>query len=119
MVSLQLVDRSIKHLRGVLENVLVKVDKFIFPVDFIVLDIKEDKAVPPILGIPFLATGRALIDVEEGKLEMRVQEKKVTFRVFEATTPPFEASSCLRVDAVDVKLGNQSPASHDTPPRKP
>ena len=43
MVSLQLAERSIKHPKGVLENVLVKVDKFIFPVDFIVLDMEEDR----------------------------------------------------------------------------
>ena len=61
-VTLQLADRSLKHPRGVIEDVLVKVDKFIFPADFIVLDM-EDKEIPIILGRPFLATGRALIDV--------------------------------------------------------
>ena len=70
MVSLQLVVRSIKHPRDVLENVLVKVDKFIFQMDFIIFDMKEDKEVPLILERPFLATGKALIDVEEGKLEL-------------------------------------------------
>ena len=62
-VSLQLADRSITYPKRLLEDVLVKVDKFIFPVDFIILDIKEDHEVPLILGRPFLATGRALIDV--------------------------------------------------------
>ncbi|XP_065616476.1 uncharacterized protein LOC111986064 [Quercus suber] len=62
-ISLQLADRSIKYPRGVIENVLVKVDKFIFPIDFIVLDMDEDKEIPLILGRPFLATGRTLIDV--------------------------------------------------------
>ncbi|KAL5569995.1 hypothetical protein UlMin_026570 [Ulmus minor] len=55
-VSLQLADRSIKHPRGIIEDVLVKVDKFIFPADFIVLDMEEDREVPLILGRPFLAT---------------------------------------------------------------
>lgn len=62
-VSLQLADRSIKYPRGVLEDVIVKVDKFIFPADFIVLDMEEDDEIPIILGRPFLATGRTLIDV--------------------------------------------------------
>nr|CAN69639.1 hypothetical protein VITISV_040272 [Vitis vinifera] len=62
-VSLQLADRSIKHPRGIIEDVLVKVDKFIFSVDFIVLEMEEDRDVPLILGRPFLATGRTLIDV--------------------------------------------------------
>ena len=71
-VTLQLVDRSLKHPWGVIEDVLVKVDKFIFPADFIVLDIKEDKEIPIILGIPFLATYRAMIDVQKGELKLRV-----------------------------------------------
>ncbi|KAL5572868.1 hypothetical protein UlMin_022465 [Ulmus minor] len=70
--SLQLVDRSIKHPRGIIEDVLVKVDKFIFPADFIVLDIEEDREIPLILGRHFLATGRTLIDVHQGKLILRV-----------------------------------------------
>ncbi|KAJ8761872.1 hypothetical protein K2173_005583 [Erythroxylum novogranatense] len=61
-VRLQLANRSIIHPWGILEDVLVKVDKFIFPADFIVCDIEEDLEVPIILGRPFLATGRVLID---------------------------------------------------------
>ena len=62
-VTLKLANRSLKHPRGMIEDVLVKVDKFIFPADFIVLDIEEDKEIPIILGRPFLATGMAMIDV--------------------------------------------------------
>ncbi|XP_021995207.1 uncharacterized protein LOC110892347 [Helianthus annuus] len=54
-MSLQLADRSVKFPRGVVENMLVKVDKFVFPVDFIILDMDEDSEVPLILGRPFLA----------------------------------------------------------------
>ncbi|XP_075489567.1 uncharacterized protein LOC142528407 [Primulina tabacum] len=61
-MSLQLADRSVKYPRGVIEDVLVKVDKFIFPVDFVVLDMEEDIEMPLILGRPFLATDKALID---------------------------------------------------------
>ena len=67
IVTLQLADRSLKHPRGVIEDVLVKVDKFIFPADFIVLDMEEDKEIPITLGRPFLATGRAMIDVQKGE----------------------------------------------------
>ena len=49
-ISLQLADRSIKYPRGVIEDVLVKVDKFIYPTDFIVLDMDEDEEIPLILG---------------------------------------------------------------------
>lgn len=82
-MALQLADRSIKHPYGVMEDVLVRVDKFIFSVDFVVLDMEEDADVPLILGRPFLATRRALIDVQQGKLILRFQDKKVTFNVFE------------------------------------
>ena len=61
IVTLQLADRSLIHPRGVIEDVIVKVNKFIFPTDFIVLDMEEDKEIPIILGIPFLATGKAMI----------------------------------------------------------
>ena len=71
-VTLQMADRSIKHPRGVIEDVLVKVDKFIFPADFVVLDMEEDRDIPIILGRPFLATGKALIDVQKGELRLRV-----------------------------------------------
>ena len=63
-MSLQLADRSITYPRAIVEDVLVKVDKFIFPVDFIILDMEEDHEVPLILERPFLATGRAMIDVQ-------------------------------------------------------
>ena len=53
-----------------IEDVIVKVDKFIFPADFIVLDIEEDKEIPIILS--FLATSRAMIYVQKGELKLRV-----------------------------------------------
>ena len=65
-------DRSLKYPRGVIEDVLVKVDKFIFPTDSIVLDMDEDNEIPIILGRPFLATGKAMIDVKKGELKLRV-----------------------------------------------
>ena len=58
---------------------LIKVNKFIFPTVFIVLDMEEDKEILIIHGIPFLATRRAL------KLQLMVQEEEVTFNVFKAT----------------------------------
>ena len=63
-VSLQLVDKFIKYLCEIIEDVLVKVDKLYFPADFIVLDMDEDREVPLILGCLFLASGKTLIDVQ-------------------------------------------------------
>lgn len=87
-MSLQLTDRSIKYPYGILEDVLVKIDKFIFPADFVILDMEEDVEIPLILGGPFLATGRALIDVQQGQLRLRVQDEEVIFNVFEAMHHP-------------------------------
>ena len=84
-----------------IEDVLVKVDKFIFPANFIVLDMIEDREIPIILGWPFLATGRTLIDVQQGKLIFRVQDEQVTFNVFEAMKYPSEIDTCLQIDTID------------------
>ena len=69
----------------VIEDVLVKVDKFIFLAYFIVLDMEEDKEIPIILGRPFLATGKAMIDVHKGELKLRAQGEEITFHVFRPT----------------------------------
>ena len=82
IIMLQMDDQSYKHPRGVIENALIKVDKFLFPTDFVILDMEEDDTVPIILGRPFLAMGKALINVQEGELKLRVQGDEVTFHVF-------------------------------------
>ncbi|XP_062075805.1 uncharacterized protein LOC133779924 [Humulus lupulus] len=70
IVTLQMANRSVKHPRGIIDDVLVKVDKLIFPADFIILDMEEDTNIPIILRRPFLATGRALINVQNGELKL-------------------------------------------------
>ena len=67
-MTLQLADRSLKFSYGVAEDVLVKVDKFVFPVDFVIMDIEEDLEVPLILGRPLMKTARVIIDVDNGQL---------------------------------------------------
>ena len=83
-----------------IEDILVKVEKFIFPTDFTVLDMKEDKDIPIILGGPFLATSRALIDVQKGELKLRAQDDEVTFKVFKAMRHPTERDACFLVETV-------------------
>ena len=63
---MQLANGSIANPDGIIEDVLIKVGKFVIPADFFVLDFVADKQVPIILGCPFLATGGALINVREG-----------------------------------------------------
>ena len=56
--------------------------KFIFPRDFLILDMEEDEEIPIIIMRPFLAIRRALIDVYKGELKLRVQDEEVIFGVF-------------------------------------
>ncbi|XP_073152897.1 uncharacterized protein [Henckelia pumila] len=88
----------------IIEDVQVKVDKFIFPVDFVVLDMEEDLDMPLILGRPFLATGKALIDVQKGELHLRVGEEKISFDVFKALKFSQINEECFHIDVVDSLL---------------
>ncbi|XP_038877367.1 uncharacterized protein LOC120069657 [Benincasa hispida] len=83
-VTLQLADRKKYYPEGKIEEVLVKVDNFIFPADFIILDYKADREVPIILGRPFLSIGKVLIDVYKGELTMRIDNQEVKFNVLNA-----------------------------------
>ncbi|XP_022890486.1 uncharacterized protein LOC111405709 [Olea europaea var. sylvestris] len=103
-VTLQLADRSLTHPRGIIEDVLVKVDKLIFPVDFLILDMEEDKDVPIILGRPFLATARALIDVQPGQLTLRLGKEQASFNVFKAMKYPTEPDTCFQIDVIDIGI---------------
>ena len=80
-MTLQMVERILAHAEGILEDVLIKVGKFIFLMDFVVIDIEEDKQVPLLLGRPFLATGVTLIDVKKGELTLRVGDEAVHFNL--------------------------------------
>ena len=80
-VTLQMADITMAKPEVVIEDVLVKVGKFIFPVDFIILDMEEDSQVPLLLGRPFLATGAALIDMHKGVLTLRVGEEAANFNL--------------------------------------
>ncbi|KAJ9536230.1 hypothetical protein OSB04_un000596 [Centaurea solstitialis] len=102
-VTLQLADRSIAYPKGKIEDVLVKVDKFIFPADFVILDYEADRETPIILGRPFLATGRTLIDVQKGELTMRVHDQEVTFNVFKSLKY-VDTEHCMAVSLVNEDL---------------
>ncbi|GJS86908.1 reverse transcriptase domain-containing protein [Tanacetum coccineum] len=74
-MTLELADRSITHPKGLAEDVNVKVGKFHFPIDFVVVDFEADPRVPLILGRSFLRTGRALIDVYGEEITIRVDNE--------------------------------------------
>nr|XP_009783148.1 PREDICTED: uncharacterized protein LOC104231792 [Nicotiana sylvestris] len=78
---LQLADRTVKRPTWILNDVLVQVGKFVFPVDFVILDFQVDEVILIILRRSFLATGRALIDCETGELKMRLNDEEFIFNV--------------------------------------
>src|SRR5436190_1541325 len=100
-MTLQLADRSVIHPRGIVEDVLVKVDKFIYPVDLVVLDMAEDRSIPLILGRAFLKTARAIIDVDEGKIILRAGDESIEFHLANKIQNPPEAENCWMIDEVN------------------
>ncbi|XP_075109030.1 uncharacterized protein LOC107807642 [Nicotiana tabacum] len=97
-ITLQLANRSLVMLEGIIEGVLVRVEKFILPADFIVLDYEADDEVPIILGRPFLATGGAIIDVRVWKLKMRVDNEEITFNVYKLEEVVFPAERVKMIE---------------------
>ena len=80
-MTLQMAGRTLAQPEDILKDVLIKVGNFIFPMDFVVIDIEEDKQIPLLLGRPFLSTRVALIDVKKGELTLRVGDEAVHFNL--------------------------------------
>jgi len=95
-MTLQLADCSIAELDGLVEDVLVKVRLFNFPVDFVIMDIEEDLDIPLILGHPFMLTAKCVVDMGNGNLEISVEDQKVTFNLFESIKHPNDSASSWR-----------------------
>ncbi|XP_009777276.1 uncharacterized protein [Nicotiana sylvestris] len=113
-ITLHLADRSLAVPEGIIEDVLLRVRKFIFPADFIIHDYMADEEVPIILGQPFLATGGALIDVREGKLKVRVHDEEITFNVYKALNLPKHYEDLCMISMVESKLIEQGPYVEST-----
>ncbi|KAL7593873.1 hypothetical protein Lser_V15G35352 [Lactuca serriola] len=80
-MTIHMANQSVTHPMGIVEDILVKIGKFVFPIDFVIMDMKEDVNVPIILGRPLLNTARALVDVRESKLTLRVGDNEETFGI--------------------------------------
>ncbi|XP_057719804.1 uncharacterized protein LOC130934233 [Arachis stenosperma] len=100
-MSLVMADRSIKTPSGIVENLLVKVGEFIFPADFVILDTEEEGNNSIILGRPFLATARAIIDVEKGEMIFRVHNEQMVINVFKSMQHIPEQEDYVRVDMIE------------------
>nr|GFA82482.1 reverse transcriptase domain-containing protein [Tanacetum cinerariifolium] len=97
---LELADRTISKPTGVAENVFVKVGKFYFPADFVILDFVADPRVPLILGRPFLSTAHALIDVYEGEITLRHDDQSLTLKC--GDTPSISYNNLESLNKVDL-----------------
>nr|GEZ63213.1 DNA-directed DNA polymerase [Tanacetum cinerariifolium] len=101
--KLKLADRTISKPTGVAENVFVKVGKFYFPADFVVLDFVADTRVPLILEIPFLSIAHALIDVYEGEIILRHDDQSLTLKCGDTPSISYNNFESLnKVDLIDV-----------------
>ncbi|CAL8989151.1 unnamed protein product, partial [Prunus brigantina] len=118
-VSIQLADRTIRYPKGILEDVLVKVEELILPADFLVLEMEEapihDNQLPLILGRPFMATAGAIIDVKKGTLTMNVFDETIAFKVFEASKFPSDEHEVFQLDAIDTMVKEALPMSYLEP----
>ncbi|XP_047174101.1 uncharacterized protein LOC124841802 [Vigna umbellata] len=97
---------------GVLEDVLVRVDNSIFPVDFYILDMKDDEGISPttiILGRPFMMTTRTKIDMHARSLTMEIGDVKVHFNVLEVGKHPIKNHSFFCIDLLSGVVSTFSP----------
>ncbi|GJY54570.1 reverse transcriptase domain-containing protein [Tanacetum coccineum] len=103
-MTLELADRSISEPIGIAEDVYVTVGKFQFPADFVVVDFEPDPRVPLILGRSFLKTSRALIDVYEGEITLRVGREAITFNLDQTSryTANYNHMTANRIDVIDM-----------------
>nr|GEU89250.1 reverse transcriptase domain-containing protein [Tanacetum cinerariifolium] len=103
-MTLELADRSISRPVGVAEDVFVKVGTFHFPADFVVVDFDADPRVPLILGRSFLKTERALIDLFEGELTLRVGKEAITFNLDQTSrySANYNDMTAKRIDVIDM-----------------
>nr|GEV55541.1 reverse transcriptase domain-containing protein [Tanacetum cinerariifolium] len=100
---LELANQTISKPTGVAENVFVKVGKFYFPADFVVLDFVTDPRVPLILGRPFLSTAHALIDVYKGQFILRHDDQSLTFKCGDTPSILYNNFQSLnKVDLIDA-----------------
>ncbi|KAL5564257.1 hypothetical protein UlMin_027421 [Ulmus minor] len=104
-VVLQLADRSERKSRGIVEDVLVQIDKFYYPVDFLVLDtiaiVNTKSKIPLILGRPFLATANALINCRNGLMTLSFGNMTLEVNVFRVSRQPHEEDECFDTYVID------------------
>ncbi|XP_070035002.1 uncharacterized protein [Nicotiana tomentosiformis] len=102
-VSLELADQTTILPEGIIDDIPVWVEKFVFSVDFIVVDMEVNKEVSLILGRPFLCTDRSILDIYEGQLMLRVGNEKVVFQMKGMMKYPSDESSTVEDEDPEIK----------------
>nr|XP_027082346.1 uncharacterized protein LOC113704664 [Coffea arabica] len=103
-ITMQLTDRINAYPEGLIEDVLVQVNELVFPADFYILDMGDEKSLNPspiLLGRPFLSTVRTKIDVNEGILSMKFDGAKVNFNIFEMMKYPEKSNSVFALSVIE------------------
>ncbi|GJX46286.1 retrovirus-related pol polyprotein from transposon TNT 1-94 [Tanacetum coccineum] len=116
-MCIKLANKTTQFPKGIAKNVLVKIDKFVFPVNFVILDMEEDHRIPIILGRPFLATTHAMIDVFNKKISFKVGDAIITFDLEKSIRfPPSDEDTCHSADIILSVVENIKeilPQNHD------
>ncbi|XP_026459719.1 uncharacterized protein LOC113360425 [Papaver somniferum] len=109
-ITLQLADRSVKIPRGIIEDFLVQVENFIYPVDFVILDTQhvcsQDINIPIILGCPFLSTANAIIHCQTGLVKFSYGNQKISVNVFKALQAPPDPEYYESICMIDSLVEN-------------
>ncbi|GJY96692.1 putative nucleotidyltransferase, ribonuclease H [Tanacetum coccineum] len=115
-MCIELANKTTQFPKGIAENVMVKIDKFVFPVDFVILDMEEDHRIPIILGRPFLATTHAMIDVFNKKISFEVGDEIITFDLEKSMKfPPSNEDTCHAADIIDLSVLPEIHEDNDNP----
>ncbi|XP_027182272.1 uncharacterized protein LOC113780690 [Coffea eugenioides] len=103
-IIIQLTDRTNVYPEGLVENVLVQVNELVFPADFYILNVGDEKSLnssPILLGRPFLSTARTKINVNENTLSMKFEGERINFNIFEAMKYPEDSNSVFALSVIE------------------
>ncbi|GJW74055.1 putative reverse transcriptase domain-containing protein [Tanacetum coccineum] len=117
-MCIELANKTTQFPKGIAKNVMVKIDKFVFLVDFVILDMEEDHRIPIILGRPFLGIAHAMIDVLNKKISFKVRDEIITFDLEKSMRFPLtDEDTCHSADIIDLSVVDNIkeilPQNHD------
>lgn len=106
--NLKFADHSIKNVYGIAEDVLVTIEQFSFPVDFVIIYIPEDEETPIILGRPFMWTSRCTFEIDHGTLTLKVYDDEITLNIIKNRKLEVENEYHYQVGMIRTYVKGQS-----------